>query len=112
MFPELKSLLDEGFHQAEPGEFVITRYRDSSQNLRTTFAKIIKRAGLKPWPKLFQNMRSSRETELTAEYAIHIVTAWLGNTPKVALMHYLQVTDEHFEKATQIPTQQPAASLR
>lgn len=27
------------------------------------------------------------------------LTAWLGNTPQVALKHCLQVTDEHFQKA-------------
>jgi hypothetical protein len=34
-------------------------------------------------------------------HAIHIVTAWLGNTPRVALKNYLMVTDEDFERATQ-----------
>jgi hypothetical protein len=27
------------------------------------------------------------------------VCAWLGNTPKVAEKHYLQVTDEDFQRA-------------
>ena len=30
-----------------------------------------------------------------------MVADWLGNTPKVALKHYLQVTDADFEKAVQ-----------
>jgi hypothetical protein len=64
-----------------------------SCNLRTQFERLIKRAGLKPWPRLFHNLRSSRETELAAEYPIQVVTAWLGNTPRIALKHYLQVTD-------------------
>ncbi|MBS0203888.1 MAG: hypothetical protein JSS49_13365 [Planctomycetes bacterium] len=49
---------------------------------------------------LFQNLRSSRETELAQEYSIHLVTAWLENTPKVAMEHYLQVRDEDFAKAS------------
>ena len=56
-------------------------------------------AGLEPWPKLFHNLRSSRETELTQGHPIQVVTAWLGNTPRIALKHYLQVTDADFEKA-------------
>ena len=49
LFPELKAYLQEGWEAAEEGaEFVITRYRTDSQNLRTTFLKIIKRAGLQP----------------------------------------------------------------
>ena len=55
------------------------------------------------WPKLFHAMRSSRETELAREYPIHVVTAWLGNTPSIALRHYLLTTDEDFEKAAAIP---------
>jgi hypothetical protein len=61
----------------------------------------VKRAGLKPWPRLFHNLRASRETELAKEYPIHVVTAWLGNTPRIAMKHYLQVTDADFERASQ-----------
>ncbi len=60
----------------------------------------MRRAGLKPWPRLFHAMRASRETELAQEYPIHVVTAWLGNTPRIALKHYLTVTDADFEQAT------------
>ena len=113
LFPELRPLLAEGLELAEDGaDFIITRYRDASQNLRTTFEKIIKRAGLQPWPKLFQNMRSSRETELVETYPVHVVTAWLGNTASVAAKHYLQTTEEHFEKAVQNPVQQATAIPR
>ena len=68
-------------------------------NLRTTIEKIIRRAGLSPWPRMFHNMRASRETELTERFPVHVVTAWLGNTPEIARKHYLQVTDDHFAKA-------------
>lgn len=100
IFPELRSLLEAVYDIAPEGsEFVIRRYRDSRQNLRTTFEKIIRRAGLDPWPKLFQNLRASRETELADEYPIHVVCAWIGNSQAVAKKHYLQVTDEHMQKA-------------
>lgn len=67
--------------------------------MRTTFKKIVERAGLKPWPKLFHALRSSRETELAQDYPIYVVTAWLGNTPTIALRHYLLTTDDDFERA-------------
>jgi hypothetical protein len=54
-----------------------------------------------PWPKLFQNLRSTRETELAEDDPIHVVCAWVGNTQAVATKHYLQVTDEHFDRAAQ-----------
>ncbi len=69
-------------------------------NLRTTMEKISRRAGMTPWPRLFHNLRSSRETELCERFPVHVVTAWLGNTPEIARKHYLQVTDEHFRQAS------------
>ena len=126
LFPELLPHLRDVFEQAEPGtEHVITRYRDTNQNLRTQLERIIRRAGLKPWPKPFQNLRSSRETELAERWPLHVVCAWIGNSQPVAAKHYLQVTDEHFERAAaaeaapepvqnpvQNPVQQPAAECR
>lgn len=52
------------------------------------FGTIIKRAGVKAWPRLFRNLRASRETELPREHPIHVVSAWLGNSPRIALKHY------------------------
>ena len=101
LFPELAGILTEGFEQAEEGStFVVTRYRDAMQNLRTTFQKIIKRAGLNVWPKLFQNLRSTRETELADQFPLQAVTSWIGNSQLVASKHYLQLRDEHFDRAS------------
>ena len=102
MFPELqKPLLEVAERSAEKVAPVITRYRSGNQNLRTTFNKIVKRAGIIPWPKPFQNLRSTRETELMETYPSHVVCKWIGNSEAVARKHYLQVTDAHFEKAVQ-----------
>ena len=60
-----------------------------SANLGTTLKKIIKRAGLEPWPKLFQNLRATREIELTAKHGIATACEWIGNTIAVAQEHYL-----------------------
>ena len=56
-------------------------------------------AGLEPWPRPFHNLRASRETELVETYPVQVVTSWLGNTPSVAMRHYLMTTDEHFATA-------------
>jgi len=113
IFPELHPHLLQCFEQAEPGsEYVITRYRERNENIRTQVTKIIKRAGLVPWPKVFQNLRSTRQTELAEKYPVHVVCAWIGNSPQVAAKHYLQLTDEHFAKAVHNPVQYPAASTR
>jgi hypothetical protein len=109
IFPELKPHLEAVWDQAEEGaEYVITRYRNPKQNLRTTFNKIIKRAGLKPWPKLFHNLRATRETELAESFPMHVVCNWIGNSQLIAAKHYLQTTDEHFDQALQNAVQYPA----
>ncbi|WP_390416241.1 tyrosine-type recombinase/integrase [Planctopirus limnophila] len=101
IFPRLKSHLEAAFDAAEPGSvFVIPSMGDGRKNLRTRFERIIRRAGLTPWPKLFQNLRSTCETELCENFPLHVVTKWLGNSEQIAKQHYLQMTDEHFERAT------------
>jgi len=109
IFPELLPFLQEAWECADvDDEHVIKRYRSEKKNFRTRMRRIIQRAGLEPWPKVFQNMRSTRQTELEDKFPSHVVCAWLGNSETVARKHYLQVTDEHFAKALQNPVQQPA----
>ena len=105
LFPEIRGLLERAFDAAPEGtEYVIQRYRGANCNLRTQLLRIISRAGLTAWPRLFHNLRASRETELVREHPIHVVCAWIGNSERVARKHYLQVTDIDFEKATSNPT--------
>jgi len=100
LFAELRPVLEEAFDAAEAcAEFVITRWRDRDTNRRTHLLRIIRKAGLKPWPKLFHNLRASRQTELAAEYPIHVVCEWIGNSQAIAQEHYLRVTDRDFERA-------------
>lgn len=70
-------------------------------SLRPQFIRLSKRAGLKPWPRPFHNLRASREMALMHEHPIHVVTAWLGNSPQIAMKHSCMVTDEDFKKARQ-----------
>ena len=109
MFPELAGVLNEAYEAAFDrldestavvSGPVVTRYTTADQNLRTTFEKIVIRAGLVPWQKPFQNLRSTRETELMEIYPSHVVVSWIGHSEKVARKHYLQTTDAHFKKAT------------
>ncbi len=101
LFPELRLYLEASFELAEAGaEFVIVQNRDK-KNWRTPFMKILKRAGLTPWPKPFQNLRSTRQTELEELFPSHVVCAWIGNSQAVARKHYLQVTEDHFAQAVE-----------
>ena len=49
-------------------------------------------------PKLFQNLRASRATELAAEHPGHVAAEWLGHSTAVAQKHYWQVTDADFDR--------------
>jgi hypothetical protein len=80
-------------------EWVISRIRNPKTNLRSQMIRILKRAEIKVWPKLFQNLRSSRESELIKVHGMEVACAWIGHTPAVAMKHYLQITDEDYEKA-------------
>lgn len=112
IFGELMPYLREAFDLAEEGSvFVITRYRES-ENLRTELKRIVHRAGLTPWPKLFQNLRATRATELRERFPSHVVNKWLGHTEGVAEKHYLQVTDEHWRRAAESAAESAAVALR
>ena len=109
MRPHLETVFDE----AEPGTVhVIAKHRIASANLRTTFAKICRRAGVQLWERCFQNMRASRETELSQDFPMHVVCSRIGNNTPVALKHYLTVIDADYEKAAQNPAQQPSETGR
>lgn len=100
LFPELRAVLQELYDETEDKTgYVITRTRTTESNLRTMFLRIIEQAGLTPWPKLFHNLRATRETELAADFPIHVVCKWIGNSIQVASRNYLQVRPEDFSKA-------------
>ena len=114
LFPELLPYLQDVFELAReatgrvwPTDPVITRYRSGNANLRTQLERIVRKAGLEPWPKPFQNCRSSRETELAKDYPIHVVCAWMGNTqpsrPSTIFRSATRISSGRCS-ATQIPT--------
>ena len=107
IFPELRPYLNAAWDEAErlqnepdakPVEFVIAKHRNPPPVLRRQLERIIKAAGLKQWPKLWQNLRSTRETELCETFPIHVVCEWIGNSEAVAKQHYLQVTEDHMAR--------------
>ena len=101
IFPEIRPYLEKAWSEAPTGSvYVVPRGRTGNVNLRTSLFKILARASVAQWPKLFVNLRASRETELMRSEPAHVVHAWLGNSREVAEDHYLMVTDEDFERAS------------
>ncbi len=122
IFADLRPYLEQAWDVAREGaEFVIDHadYRRAANspegwknaNLRTQFDRILKKAGVSPWKRLFHSMRASRQTELERQFPIHVVCAWLGNSVRIAQKSYLLVTDEDFEKAAAGAAQNPAQSI-
>ena len=73
IFPEIYDLLLAVFEQVEPGtERALSDFR-TGYNPHTQFKRIITRAGLTPWPRLWHNLRASRQSELASQYPVHTV---------------------------------------
>ena len=110
IFPELRPILDEAFEIfGDKSEYVVAapQYRAAANtamgwknsNLRTEMTRLLRRAGVSGWPRLFHSMRASRQTELQREFPLHVVCSWLGNSPRIAQQSYLLVTEDDFAKA-------------
>ena len=103
MFRELEVALRDARREAKPGAELCVEYRGNSKNLRSQFQRILIGAGLEAWPKLFQNLRSTRETELLRMTGnIKAVASWLGHSPEVAMKHYAQVTEADTREALEV----------
>src|SRR5262245_62719307 len=61
--------------------------------------RIIRKAKVNAWPKLFQNLRTSRVTELHDHFPGHVVDTWCGHSEAVSKAHYRQTLEEHFDRA-------------
>jgi len=68
----------------EPGQTHIAPRCERTTNPRTQRNRIARRAGMKFWPKPWQNMRARRETELMRDDDLATVCKWIGNSPSVA----------------------------
>lgn len=68
-------------------------------NLREQLKRMIIKAGVPPWPKLWQNLRSSAEMDLLARFPPAAVYEWIGHTADVARGHYFQIRQADIEKA-------------
>ena len=114
IFGQLRPHLEEAHELAEPGTVYVVsgplgdRIRDkmdgpngsNDANTGTQFLRIIKRAGLTPWPKLFHTLRASCETDLLDTLPMSAVTEWLGHSAAIALKHYTRIPDHVYERAT------------
>jgi integrase len=92
IFPELRPILDEAFEIfGDKSEYVVAapQYRAAANtamgwknsNLRTEMTRLLRRAGVSGWPRLFHSMRASRQTELQREFR------YTWSAPGLAIHH-------------------------
>ena len=107
MFPELRPYLEEAWDAAEEGqEYVVP----SNTGKRPRARRVAKLQPADPIPADRQAGRLGAMAPAVPQPAgvpgnrtggghpMHVVTAWLGNTPGIALKHYLQVTEYRLRK--------------
>ncbi|MBN2023784.1 MAG: site-specific integrase [Pirellulales bacterium] len=106
LFPEIHKALAELYQATPEGESLLfPRYAGLTGTGLTKHLKTAcRRAGVTLWAKPWQNMRSTRESELLAVFPIPCVTAWLGHSPTVALRHYAQILPEQEAAAASFRT--------
>lgn len=101
LFPEIDLALREyrEEYDCEDEDFIFPDLDGTDSDgilLRKDLTGILRRAGLTPWPKLFMNLRSTRDTELQNSLPLYVVCSILGHDPQISLKHYTQITDETF----------------
>ena len=68
-------------------------------NLRTSLEKILRRAGVKQWPKLWKNLRASGATDFAQSLPSHVAATICCHTEQIAQEHNWTVTDNDLDIA-------------
>lgn len=101
LLPTLRPFIEDLWTLAEPGlktpisDPVFPRFVGTSDAApRSAMLKILKRAGIEPWPNLFSNGRKSAITDLLIDgHSVADVASWVGNSPKVIWDFYAMATE-------------------
>lgn len=105
--PLLHDILFEASMEGDSEDLVCAGIAGGS--LHHGFKVLCQRANIEPWPAWCQVLRRCCETEWAGKYPLHVVTQWMGNSPQIAMRHYLHATEADFERVsgTSSPAQTP-----
>lgn len=104
IFPEVLELLESIPKQSRSGKVIQwTKSEESVTELLKRHVEAILGEG-NCWPKVCQQLRSTRRTELDAEFEPFVVNEWLGHDSRTAELHYQQVTPAHLQRASMMRT--------
>ena len=97
--PRLMALLQDRFEQCEEGQTHLVTIRGQGCISRYV-DMILTAAGVEPWRRLWQTLRSSCEREWALRYPQYAVSKWIGHSIEVSGRHYTDgVPDELFARA-------------
>ena len=120
IIPRLMSILQDAFDAAAEGQERVVTLRAGGQ-LHRRLEAIARAAGVEPWPRAFQTLRSSCEKEWAMEFPQYAVSKWIGHSITISGKHYANdVPVELLDRAAgvgelqavQNPVQHPAATGR
>lgn len=103
--PALMAILQDAYDAAEDGTERTCGL--SKSNLPRKLYVILKRAGIDPFPRCFQVLRQSCETEWSQRFPQYAVSAWLGHSEKVSREHYLMIPDDLWKSAAECAAVSP-----
>jgi integrase len=97
--PKLMALLQNRFESMPEGEARLVTIGGKGALIRPV-RRIWARAGVQPWERLWQTLRSSCEKEWAMEHPQYAVSLWIGHSITVSGKHYANsVPDEIYERA-------------
>ena len=110
IFGELRPHLERAFRERLPGAIYVVPRAHGGRNLRTHAIRLVKKAGVEVWPKIFVNLRGSRSDDLdrNPDVSGKAIDSWIGNSEKIRRRHYHGVRPEDWAAATGTPTTYPA----
>ncbi|MFM9090125.1 MAG: tyrosine-type recombinase/integrase [Verrucomicrobiota bacterium] len=111
IFEALRPHLERAYRNRAPGAIYVVPRAHFGSNLGTHAKRLVAKAGVEPWPKIFTNLRGSASDDLTrAGVSEAAINKWIGNTAEVRRKHYHGVRQEDWKKATGNPAPIPAPS--
>jgi len=93
LLPDLERELLLLLAEAKPKEENVFPGLRTDSKLRTSLEKLITKAVVKQWPKLWQNLRASGCTDFARNLPSHVAAAICVHTEQIAKEHYWQVSD-------------------
>jgi len=99
LLPRIETELLKLHFEAEDGAVYVFPEIRADSNLRTELERILRRAGVKQWPKLWHNLRASGATDFARLLPSHVAAEICGHTEEVAREHYWQVSDSDLDSA-------------